>query len=161
MTAPIKQSIVIAGEKYILTKKIEIRYKRPTLFSGPRMKHERYHSLTPFFPLEEIKYANFIDELQKILCETYIPIWMWLLLFIFSLGLLAWIIILKQREKTSEKAKSLVEYVKKINMKLIKRAPQKDLLLFEIPYPTKNKVILHACFYEKVLVEKQDPSNKK
>lgn len=146
----LKQSINIGGDKYVLKRKIEIKYKRPTLFSGPKIKLERYHSFTPFFESKN-EYIEFIGYLGNLLNETYYPIWLWFLIFILSLGLLAWILIPFQKKLTVKKGIELENYVKTTNEKLKKKIEQNTLLLFEIPFPSKNKVILHGCFYEKVL----------
>lgn len=160
MTTTTIESISYNGSKYVLQKRIEIKYNRPTLFHGPRMAIERFHSLTTFYETKE-DYLIIINRLNEILCATYIPIWLWMLVFIGSLGLLTWIIIIEQKKKTLKQGLLLKEFVTEKNSELLDKIDknrglngkieQNNLLLFEIPFPSKNKVILHACFYERVL----------
>lgn len=135
------------GNTYVFVKKIEIQYKRPTLFSGPRVELERFHSLTPFF--DKNQYIELIGKLDRVLKMAYIPIWLWLILFFLSLGLLGWIVIPIQKKRTYKAGKSLIKIVNELNQELLKKNEPGKLLLFEIPFPSKNKVILHACFYKK------------
>ncbi|OHT14768.1 hypothetical protein TRFO_03049 [Tritrichomonas foetus] len=132
-------------KKVLCIKKIEIHYSKPTLFHGPQIERVNFHSLKAYFDIKNQSVPDFLDDFQKILDMTYIPYWSFLLLVIFSLGLLTWTVIQWQDIKTVKAAKRLTQKVQKWNDKL-KNEDDKFFWKFEIPLPSKDGVLLHACY---------------
>lgn len=123
-----------------ISKKIEIHFNHRAFFTYPKVKRLKYASIQRC-RLSDIEWGSHLMELNKCLQRAFIPIWLWIIILIFSGGLLGFVIIPWQKKKTREAANMLRKFVKEKNEQFDQA---KMPIKYEIPLPSKKGVIINV-----------------
>lgn len=122
-----------------IIKKIEIRYNHYAFFRYPRVKRLKYASIQR--SLTDVEWGSHLMELNKCLRESFIPVWVWIIILILSGGLLGFVVIPWQKKKTRKAANMLRKFVKEKNEQFDQA---KKPIKYEIPLPSKKGVIINV-----------------
>ncbi|OHT11451.1 hypothetical protein TRFO_19084 [Tritrichomonas foetus] len=138
-----KNAFKINPEKTEVVKRIEILYNHSAFFRAPTVRRMKFRSISQY--VDDKEWGNDLKALNSCLLKSFIPVWIWVLLLIFSGGLLGWVIIPWQKKKTMKAAEDLRTFVKNRNADFLSK---KKPLQYEIPLPSKPGVMINVCIYK-------------